>query len=403
MKRRILFVDDDPGVLEGLQNLLRRQRRKWDMEFLGSGDDALAAFEQAPFEVIVSDMRMPGMDGATLLEKVRDSYPDTVRVILSGHAEQQAAMRAIPVAHQYLSKPCEPGKLENVVERACSLRELVSDPTLVLTLGQVDTLPPVPEMYSALNRVLAEPDAGVKEVVAVLEQDTAMTAKLLQLVNSSFFTTGMEVTDIEFAVARLGFQTVKDLVLTMEVFANTKSHNSSFDVGTLQQHSIVVAELARMIVTEKKAKENAFTAGLLHDIGKLVLAEYLPDLLENALSASRSEQVPLHVAEQQASGITHAEIGAYLLGLWGLPYPVVEAVANHHAPSRVESPELDELAALHVGDYLAHDVSNGGESSPANLIALDLDYLAPLIQEGQVETWHEAATEFHDQGTHSLR
>ncbi len=394
MERRILFVDDQPDILEGLRNLLRRQRRKWDMAFVESGDDAIDRFEQSPFDVIVSDMRMPGMDGASLLERIRDTYPDTVRIILSGHSSSESSVRAISVAHQFLAKPCEPEKLESVVERACKLRELVGDERVQEILGKIDTLPPLPSTYAKLNEVVSSPDHGVREVVEVLEQDMAMAAKILQLANSSFFTTGMEITDIEFAVARLGFSLVKSLTLSAEVFGDASAACEGLSRDALQRHSLLVADLANGILTDKKAKENAFTAGLLHDIGKLVLASQLPDQLEQATGVSQSEGIPLHVAEQRINGTTHAEIGAYLIDLWGLPSNVAEAVANHHAPSRVESSDMDVLAAVHVANVLAHELGGSGNgSSESDSVMLDSAYLAPLAADGQIDTWREMAAE----------
>lgn len=149
--KHILFVDDEPMILEGLQNMLRRKRKKWKMVFVLGGEKAIEALEAEPFDVIVTDMRMPGMDGATLLKEVQRKYKKTVRIVLSGYSEMESALRAVPVAHQFLSKPCKAELLDSVIERACHLQDLVDDETLVKTIGKIETLPPLPRMYTALT------------------------------------------------------------------------------------------------------------------------------------------------------------------------------------------------------------------------------------------------------------
>lgn len=110
-RKRVLFVDDEQEVLEGLRNLLRRNRHEWDMVFALGGYEALAELSRGTVDVVVTDMRMPGMDGAQLLAQVKTVSPSTARLVLSGHAEKEAILRALPVAHQFLSKPCGGGTL----------------------------------------------------------------------------------------------------------------------------------------------------------------------------------------------------------------------------------------------------------------------------------------------------
>jgi HD-like signal output (HDOD) protein len=403
VKRRVLFVDDEPAVLEGLRNLLHRQRRKWEMEFVGSGAAALECFERAPFDVIVSDMRMPRMDGSELLKRVMDGYPNTVRIVLSGHAELEAALRAVPVAHQFLTKPCKAEVLESTVERACNLYELVGDDAVRRVIGGIERLPPVPSTYAELTRVLANSEAGVDDAARVIKQDVSMTAKLLQLVNSAFFTTGGEVSTIEAAVMRLGFQTIKGLVLTVEVFVEHPGEQvDGITVESLRDHGVLAGEIARGIVDGAQQADDAFTAGMLHDIGKLLLLAKLPDHLRQALDLARRESLAQYVAEQRLFGVTHAEIGAYLLALWGLPYPIVEAVANHHTPSRVESADAGVLLAVHVANGLAHEIESGATADRAADLEqcplIDRDYLARVGAAERLDDWRARVREEHADG-----
>ncbi len=384
--KRILFVDDEPQILEGLQNLLRRQRSKWEMVFALGGEKALEILEQGPFDVIVTDMRMPGVDGSDLLKIVQEKYTNTVRIVLSGYTELQASLRAIPVAHQFLTKPCKPAELENVVERACSLQTLIDDDALQKTIGKIDTLPPLPRMYAALTKALADPDTGADTVAKILEKDMAMCAKLLQLVNSSFFVSAKQITSVQFAVVRLGFQIVKNLVLSLEVFkSNGPIQIEGFSAENLQQHALLVANVAKQLCSDPQQSEDAFMAAMLHDIGTLIMAMELPNKLKDAIKLSEEEGIALHTAEEKLFGVTHAEIGAYLLGAWGLPYPIVEAVANHHRPTRVLSHGFCPLSAVYIAECLIED-QEAEEETPSSL---DLGYLQELGVSDQIEGWRK--------------
>jgi len=388
--KRILFVDDEPMILEGLQNLLRRKRKKWEMVFALGGEKAIEALEKTPFDVIVTDMRMPGIDGATLLKEVHLNYKKTVRIVLSGYSEMEAALRAIPVAHQFLSKPCKADLLDSVIERACHLQDLISDEILLKALGNIDNLPPIPRMYTALTNALVDPDTGAEDIAEILEQDMAMCAKILQIVNSSFFASAMPITNIKAAVTRLGFQMVKNLAMSLEVFkARTTPHVIGFSVDLLQEHSLLVANLAQKFLRDKRQSEDTFMAAMLHDIGQLIMATELPDQFKKAIETVKTESVPLHVAEEKIYGVTHAEIGAYLLGVWGLPYPIVEAVANHHNPGRVLSHDFGALSAVHIAESLISEAEENLKGPPY----LDLDYLENMGVMDQLPSWRKMVPE----------
>ncbi len=386
--KRVLFVDDEPNILEGLRNLLRRHRRKWEMTFAVGGPAALELLKTENFDVIVSDMRMPEVDGAALLAHVQRQQPRTVRIVLSGHTELEAALRAIPVAHQFLSKPCDAAELENVVERACSLQSLVEDPKIRQAVGGIQQLPALPRVYHRLTQALAEDRTEAPEVAALLQQDMTICAKLLQIANSAFFRLARRITNVQEAVRYLGFAMVRNLVLTIEVF-RPGTQLAAFSFETLQQHSLRVAGLAREIVADRFQADDAFMAGMLHDIGKLVLASRLPELSRRAMEKSRRNRLPPWQTERELLGISHAEVGAYLLGLWGLPYPIIEAAAYHHQPRSVTPHAFDALAAVHVADGLVHETSPSAEGLPAE--PLDEAYLAALGVLDELESWRALA------------
>src|SRR5690348_6552763 len=195
--KRILFVDDEPKILEGLQRMLRPQRNEWEMAFAPGGEAALAMLAAENFDVIVSDMRMPGVDGAALLETVRANYPGMLRVILSGYTELEASYRAVPVAHQFLLKPCDPDALRIAIERATSLMQALNSRMLTGLVGSLQDLPSVPRAFAELRNALADPETSLDRVVKIVEQDVAISAKVLQLVNSAFFGVTREVSRSE--------------------------------------------------------------------------------------------------------------------------------------------------------------------------------------------------------------
>lgn len=302
------------------------------------------------------------------------------------------ALQAMPVAHQFLSKPCDALELENVVERACGVQELLNDDTgsLRQMIGRINQLPSAPKTYHALMQVLAEDRAGIDDIARLLKQDMAICAKLLQVVNSAFFRLARRIANVEEAVRYLGFAMVRNLALTVEVFQSAEPL-CGLSLEALQEHALRVAALAKRLCRDKAQAEDAFMAGLLHDIGYLILATEMPDRLEQALRQAAQEQIPPYQAEYQLLGVSHAEIGAYLLGLWGLPYPIIEAVANHHQPQRVPQRGFDALAAVYLANLLVQETaapSLPGRQSP------DPAYLESLgIVPAQLAEWRDLALE----------
>jgi HD-like signal output (HDOD) protein len=390
--KRILFVDDEPKVLQGLQRMLRHHRGIWEMEFAEGGQPALRLLEEKPFDVVVSDMMMPGMDGAQLLTEVMGRFPQTVRIVLSGHSNQEANLRLVGPAHQYLSKPCDPEHLTETVRRACALRDLLADAQLKRLVSQLKSLPSLPDIYVKVMNEMQKDEPSLARIGELISFDIAMSVKILQLVNSAFFGLPREVNSPAEAVVYLGVETVKALVLSVKLFSQFENqHPSLFSVASLWEHSHQVALVSRMIATEEKLSRQminqAFIAGLLHDIGRLVLVAGMPKQYEQIVQLAKEQQISLWEAEKAVLGATHAEVGAYLLGLWGLPNPVVEAVALHHRPAFGENQELQLPTIIHVANALVHerDPFKGGFKHDA----LDGEHLRLLMLDDLVQVWRQ--------------
>jgi putative nucleotidyltransferase with HDIG domain len=361
--KSILFVDDEPNVLAGLRNLLRTRRTKWEMVFACGGEEAIKQIEARPFDVVITDMRMPRIDGVGVLNQAKKRQPRAVRMILSGQTELEASMRSVFLAHRFLSKPCDPQLLESVLERAARVNDLLEDPELRAIAGEVTMLPAAPGVFLALSAALEKPDAAIKDVAGIVERDVALCAKILQLVNSAFFGLPRRVSSIAEAVTYLGITVIRNLALALEAFAGSDSDEER---ASMQRHALLTGKIARALFRSNHARaEEAFVAGLLHDIGRLV------------------------PGRTTTSADKHARLGAYLLGLWGLPHPIIEAVAFHDNPRGLGHAGFELVDAVHVADYLSAQLVGGGcEVEPPDLV-----YLAERgITEAQLERWRlEAA------------
>lgn len=392
--KRILFVDDEVKILEGLQRMLRPQRQRWEMAFAPGGEAALSMLEAAPFDVIVSDMRMPGMDGAALLKTVREKYPNVLRIILSGYTELEAVFNAVPVAHQFLVKPCDQDTLQTAIERATSLNEVLNSKMLAGMIGSIQQLPSLPKTCLDMREALADPESSSVRIARIVEKDSAMSAKILQLVNSAFFGIVRNVSDIHTAINYLGMNTLQSLVLSVGIFRMFKSNKSipGFSHEALHAHAQHTAKMVGCVAGGSVIPGVGLIAGLLHDIGKLVLAEATPDHFARAIAGAYAEKRPLFEIEEELIGVSHAEVGAYLLSMWGIPYIIVEAVAHHHHPERVPHEKLDLLSSVYFANWLVHehDTESTGGVGLANS-PLDAGTVAKLGVEHKLAEWRSTA------------
>lgn len=392
---RILFVDDEPKVLEGLRSMLRAYRRDWTMEFYKGPEQALAALAVQQYDVIVTDLRMPGMDGAELLTRVRDEYPDMVRIVLSGHTEQERILRAVGPAHQYLSKPCDPEFLRQTIASANLLNKRLNNPQLKKLVGQLDSLPSLPDIYFDLVEELRNEEASVDRVGALISRDISMTAKVLQLMNSSFFGLPVHVNDAKHAAALLGLNTLKPLVLTACIFRQLEeSRVSATFLESILSHSMVVAGIAKQLASAENLDsdtiDNTFIAGALHDVGKVVLADNFGRDYTVLCHKAKAQETSIVELELEQYGATHADVGGHLLGLWGLPQEVIEAVAFHHDPIASADEQFTPLAAAHVANALAEE-ANDPVLEPEATNTLQLEYLERLGVADRVNAWRALA------------
>jgi putative nucleotidyltransferase with HDIG domain len=399
--KRILFVDDEQSLLDGLRDALRPYRRRWTMSFVTSGTEALATIEAEAPDVVISDLRMPCMDGATLLELIRDRCPGAVRIVLSGHADMRMVGRAAGAAHRLIAKPCETAELARVIERSCALQDMGARVALNRRSMGASMLPSVPRVCAELTELLSSGSAGAADAAMIIEQDIAMAAKVLQLANSAYFGRRSPVSRVSNAVAYLGLDALRALALHAAAFQEFKIDPPipGFDLDELHRHCTRVARLAAALAAETGAGKEAFTAGLLHDVGLLVMASQDRHALASTLAVAVEQRRSLPEVEYEQYGVTHAEVGAHLLALWGLPHTVTEGVAGHSDPRWVDLP-FDVVAAVYVANALVEELETELSHDSLPAAALDLEYLERAGLAARVPDWRAlAAGQFHGGGT----
>jgi len=391
-KKRILFVDDEPRLLEGLQRTLRSMRQEWEMRFAGSGQEALEYLSKEPVDVIVSDMLMPGMDGAQLLIEVMKRHPQIARIVLSGHSEEETILKSVRPAHQYLAKPCDAETLKSLLMSACALRDLLAEESIKRIVSSMDSIPSLPSLYAEIIEELRSPNASIQKVGTIVSKDMGMTVKILQLVNSAFFGPRRHVSSPAQAVSLLGLDTIKALVLSGHIFTQLDSPKATgLSLERLWRHSFLTGILAKAIAREEKLEQllvdDSFIAGLLHDLGKPILAINFPERYGEIQRVAKEKNLCLSEAESAIMGATHSEVGAYLAGLWGLPDPIVEGLAFHHYPAKCRGQGFSLLLAVHVANVLEHqeDSSDGEQTKPQ----INSDYLSRLGMINRLAVWQE--------------
>jgi putative nucleotidyltransferase with HDIG domain len=388
---RVLFVDDDPNILQGLQRLLRSMRHEWHLAFALGPREATTMFENEPFDVIVTDMRMPEMTGAELLARIRDSHPAVARIVLSGHSHLESAVRSAGIAHQFLAKPCDGETLRNTIARVLALRRLLHDENLARLVSSIGSLPSLPTSYARINEELCSDDPSLQRVADIVASDIAMSAKVLQLVNSAFFGLARRVDSITQAVTLLGTDVIKALVVSRAAFSEFDARSTRFSPEHLWRHSLRVGAVAAAIAKSERCDAatvgETLQAGMLHDIGQLILATHLPERYDATLDRAATT---LFDAETDTLGANHAHVGAYLLGLWGLPDNTVEAVAFHHEPDSVALASFAPLSAVHAADALVHEADDAADCPErrAATAALESHYSAATI-----DRWRAIATD----------
>jgi HD-like signal output (HDOD) protein/ActR/RegA family two-component response regulator len=394
MKKRILFVEDDPFQLQMYAMMLEDEKARWEIVTASDARDALQMMERAPFDVVVSDLVMPRMDGAELMAEVQKRFPRSARIILSLLSDQERVAHCLGTTHQFISKPFDVKVLRTTLARIGGLDNYLKNEGLKVLVGQLGALPSFPSLYLDITRELNSLDASIERVASIIARDPGMTAKMLQIVNSAAIGLARRISSPFEAVQFLGMRTVRSLVLSAHIFSCfAHADLKGFSVDQLWAHGLKTGQIACTILQLEQAEpadiEDAYIAAMLHDIGKLMLADSLPKQFQQALGLAAERKIPLYEAEQSIFRADHAGVAAYLLGLWGLPASLVEAIAFHHQPSRSDLKVLGPLAAVHVANVLEHELTKApiiGEPSQ-----IDKTFLSEIGVANRLDAWRAEA------------
>ena len=360
---RVLLVDDDAAVVAGLRNVLRADRDRWSVRIAEGAEPALALLAQEPADVVVTDMRMPGSSGLELLERILAEWPATARVLLSGWSDISTITRAGTVAHRYLVKPCDAETLRAELAGIEAVQAILPDPRLRAALGVLRSLPSSPSTLESLRNLPEDPDARTRAIAAAVETDVALATRLLQFVSSPSFGSPRPVTGLRAALDLIGPSLLREIASLLEPLGtSSRLPGAAESLVRLERHARTASRLARFLATDEVAADPASTAALLHDAGRLALLSRLPVPYADALRRSDGSGRTLEACEQEVLGANHARIGAYLLGLWGLPASIVEAVARHHDERALEDDGLVGVVAK--ANLLAHQADVSARSAP---------------------------------------
>jgi len=376
MPQTILFVDEEKFVHKALKRSFRKMREEWDMRFAGSPSEAIEILNNNAIEVIVTETVFQGQSGLDFLKVVREGHPNSVRIILSGYSDQDVIMESVDLAHQYLAKPCEDEALKATISRAFMMKELLNHRALKEIVSQIDSLPTLPAIYVELVEELKSEDASIEKIGDTISKDIGLTAKILKMVNSSFFGLRQHITNPAKAVSLLGLDLIKAIVLTSGTFDKFKHLKyPGFSLEQMWEHAMLTGAFSKIIAKVnglgRKEADTMFMAGLLHDIGKLLIAAHLPDSYRVITKRIDQNSVSMAEAETEVIGTTHAGVGAYLLGLWGLPDAILEAAAFHHAPHQSHGDSLNTATIVHAANVL----SGAGQAiHQSDMVFEGLDY-----------------------------
>jgi HD-like signal output (HDOD) protein/ActR/RegA family two-component response regulator len=392
--KKILFVEDNDTLRELYGLMLENERDQWNVTTAPDGETALALLRQETFDVVASDMQMPGINGIEVLTEARKLQPQTSRIIISGASDQAVAADALNCTHLFIPKPFEMKTLKDTLARITSLDAYLKDDKLRGLAGKMRKLPSFPMVYLEIMQEIESPNASIQGIAKIVAKDPSISAKILQVANSAALGMSETVSDPVEAVQLLGMTTIRSLALSAQVFSSyAPGRLKDFSPDALWRHLMKCGDLARTIMRRERADfaacEDAFTAGMLHDMGKLMLADSLPEEFQKALQLADDEKISLGKAELQVIGATHAGLAAYLFGLWGLPAPIVEAVAFHDTPEKTDLKKFSALTAVHVANALTDEAEGSG---------LDLDYLGTIGVSDRLDDWRETARELELEG-----
>ena len=366
MHHQVLFVDDDLEYLSEVKDSSKKRELSFGCHFVQSSKEALVELASKKYDLIVSDLDMPEMNGEMLLQKVSYEYPSVLRFILSGKKDLVNVHRFFGVAQQVFSKDRPTEELFESIASAIELKQRITNPDILHCLQRFDSLPMIPQSFLKISELLRKEDFHQRELLDIIAKDLTLTTEVLRIANSAFFGSRKKIASVDSALNILGVSSLKNIVIFAELFKQPAGLSKKlFDVNKLWEHSVGVSNitvlLARNLGMSTEDRDAAFSAGLLHDLGKIILAKMRPLDYKKALELAENLSAPVYEAELALFGISHDEVGAHLLETWGFPLSIVEAVGYHHHELQACCSKLTPLSVVAVANSIHHGLTSEQE------------------------------------------
>jgi putative nucleotidyltransferase with HDIG domain len=354
---RILVFDEDPIIQQVIRRAFYAMHLDWEFVFSPSREETIEHIENRAFDAFICNVSGADSAEAELFFTAYEKRPEMLRFALTNPTKKETRIELAKYVHQCIAKPFDGWDLISILEKTLNNGSLLENDDLKRLIGKIKALPTLPRLYSQITEEINSTNVSLERIGKMIENDPAICAKVLQLVNSAFFGLKQNVTNPTQAITFLGVETIRDLVLTCDIFSQFNPRLlKRLGLSFLWDHSISVSGYARAITHAEQFSKSMIshgcTAGLLHDIGKLILAQNFPTAYGIALHQANNRKCALVDMEIESFGASHAEIGAFLLKRWGLPAIVVAAVGFHHFPERNPTSDFSPTTAVHAANYL---------------------------------------------------
>ena len=388
----VLFVDDEIRVLDGLRRQFRPQRSCWDMRFANSGAEAMQLLSEKHADVVVSDMRMPGMSGSELLTSVQRTYPETIRFVLSGQTDQTELLQNIGCIHQFLQKPCDPDQLIHAISRTHTLISSVESGKLREVVAGIQSLPVISQVHTRLVDAMNSENSNADTAAEIVEEDIGLSVKILQLVNSAFFGMPRQTVSVKDAIVLIGMNNLLNLVMSAHIFDTLgQDIMSKKIIADLWAKSTNIGAMAKKYAKDADQPKDIYNtvclAGVLSHIGRAIVARTMPNKFKEILWDVERKGCSIREREIEVLGTSQENVGAYALGIWGFSDSIIETVAMQETPTlSMVKDRSHPLFWVHLARSLQ------GQSTHIDGVDLDEHWACSLgIDEQELNTYRSAA------------
>jgi HD-like signal output (HDOD) protein/CheY-like chemotaxis protein len=335
-KFSILVLDDEEPILDSVRVVFKNDN--YDITVFQKAEDALLFMKQHPVDIIISDVRMPGMSGFEFLNFAAHVAPEAVRVVMHTLGDKSLAMVAIQkeLAHYFIIKPWIDHKFRNAVEEILQQRIDARAKELNFLLSSFTELPSAPKFHEKLNALLANDDKYLRLIIEEVERNPALVAKLLRAANSVFYGSRKIISSVNDAIRFIGVEYVGSLVIAVEAFYEicVKSNEDlSGFIETCWHDAVKRAELSKLIAMQWDAKCDprvVYITSLLQDIGYVARLCEKPVLYKRYMELVGHNRAIAYLMEMHIFTTTHEDVGAALLKSWNFPTAISSAIKKHH-------------------------------------------------------------------------